>query len=80
MLDPRWLFFLLLFVPVVAISASRSWLPPSIYDDLVNVMSWLILGTVLAGVVLQLRQRWRRDRDDDQDRGRHNSKGPTTLT
>jgi|HubBroStandDraft_6_1064221.scaffolds.fasta_scaffold3570104_1 putative effector of murein hydrolase LrgA (UPF0299 family) len=65
--DLRWPFFLLLFVPVVAIIESRRWLAPSVFNVLVNVAFWLIFGAVLVGFVFQLRAR-RRDRDDDKDR------------
>ena len=65
--DLRWPFLLLLFVPVVAIIESRRWVGPSVYNVLVNVAFFMIMGAVLVGFALQLRAR-RRDRDNDQDR------------
>jgi hypothetical protein len=65
--DLRWPFFLLLFIPVVAIIESRRWVGPSAYNNLVNVAFFMITGAVLMGFIIQIRAR-RRDRDDDQDR------------
>jgi hypothetical protein len=65
--DLRWPFFLLLFIPVVAIIESRRWVGPSVYNNLVNIAFFMIMGAVLIGFIIQIRAR-RRDRDDDQDR------------